>query len=350
MTDSSDEKDFSLAAGFDTPPTDILGREECALDVVALRALLEQMASDPASEACEPDTDEPLGRLGDSFADDDVLRVYGDVNTDGGAACETLVVAFSGVSPGVAGVSRHEFVGVCGRSAGEVGGGAVAMLFIRDPSQSWYLRSGSEAGDDGAFTAVLQIVRREIALLCPKRIVTIGASMGGYAAVRAALMLGATAALAFGPQIFISPVERTALGLPHMFFDDTLHVLRPLCDAAGVQMESLTSIAPRCRTGQPQPLVLELHLGGDCSGDVKEAALLREALCPHASPRAAATHSTGGQGAAPVGCPEGGAARTRRVDVQVVVHAGLGHALAAGLRAANGLEPMLARMLALECG
>lgn len=49
----------------------------------------------------------------------DVLRMYGS------DACETLVVSFSGVSPGMGGVSRHEFVGTCQRV------GASNVLFVR---------------------------------------------------------------------------------------------------------------------------------------------------------------------------------------------------------------------------
>jgi len=45
--------------------------------------------------------------------------------------------------------------------------------------------------------------------------VTVGASMGGYAAIRAGVMLGATTAIAFGPQVRdrIRVRDRVGLGL-----------------------------------------------------------------------------------------------------------------------------------------
>jgi hypothetical protein len=49
----------------------------------------------------------------------DLLRAYSSDK------CKTLVVSFSGVSPGMGGISRYEFVGACERA------GAMHVLFLR---------------------------------------------------------------------------------------------------------------------------------------------------------------------------------------------------------------------------
>ena len=135
--DEADLEALFDAAGFATPPVDIMGTAEATLDVARLRQhLLEVIASGSCSEleresqlrtelsdreslnsSCDGDS-APIGAraLHSGF---DVLRMYGS------DACETLVVSFSGVSPGMGGISRHEFVGTCQRV------GASNVLFVR---------------------------------------------------------------------------------------------------------------------------------------------------------------------------------------------------------------------------
>ena len=146
---------------------------------------------------------------------DSVLRVYDDTRS---AAC--LLVAFSSLGGGAGGVSHHEFVKSSQRA------GATHALFFRDLKSAWFLLG---LGDDGSFEDVVAILDKEVESLQPKGIVLVGASMGGYAAIRAGLALShrvPTVILAFAPQIVIEPQDRSVLGLPAMPFDANLHVLK----------------------------------------------------------------------------------------------------------------------------
>ena len=91
-------------------------------------------------------------------------------------------------------------------SRGDLGGwwcaGATHALFCRDTFQAWYCR-GTPDARTGGFAAVVAALRSEIDALRPARVVTIGASMGGYAAVRAALALGADELLAFSHMLIL---------------------------------------------------------------------------------------------------------------------------------------------------
>ena len=76
-------------------------------------------------------------------------------------------------------------------------------------------RSGDCAiGVSASFDGVVQRLALEVAALRPSRVVTIGSSMGGYAAVRAGLALNADAAVAFSPQVLIDASHRGAPPAP----------------------------------------------------------------------------------------------------------------------------------------
>ena len=241
---SSDEEQLDLraAAGFDTPPVDVEGSTdiESYFDVAELKRQLQTVSArlpPPAYAEQEPPAYAeqemyPEVALDSPFCAADLRREY-----HGQSTCETLVISFGGLVQGMGGVAPHEFVGVCAKLG-------ACTLFVRDPQQAWYLRANTPPAavtaateaesdlplptselEDDAFASVLDLVLLEIRALRPTRLVCIGASMGGYAALRAGLSLGAAAVIAFGPQIFIDPAEREALGLPAMFFDSTLRML-----------------------------------------------------------------------------------------------------------------------------
>ena len=186
-----------------------------------------------------------------------------------------------------------------------------------------------------AFDSLLSHLEAEIALLQPVRVLTIGASMGGYAAVRAGLAVGAAGILAFGPQIFVHPTHRAALALPYMFFDDPLAELQAEAREAGVPTESAFACwHRRCSLLTPptQPVtqpVIEVHVGEDAPSDVLEATLLREAMAMASEPF--------------LDCPAQGLGQRgrRQPTVSVRVHAGLGHSLAKDLRDAGHLAALL---------
>lgn len=177
------------------------------------------------------------------------------------------------------------------------------------------------------------MVRAELLALRPARLVTIGASMGGYAAVRAGLALGASSVLAFGPQVFIHPTERHALALPWMFFDGTLRRLEAVCASEGVRMDSLTAIEP-CGAGERSTAAamaaattVEIHVGEEATGDVREGAMLREAMTLRGEDKGTDTHPS------------------RLACVELIVHARMGHALVKELRDGGALDVLLAKHL-----
>eukprot|EP00965_Chrysotila_dentata_P218144 6190426-Pleurochrysis_carterae.AAC.3 len=134
----------------------------------------------------------------------------------------------------------------------------------KDPLQSWYLRAGGSASED--YDALLRLLRCELRRLAPTKLVTIGASMGGYAALRAGIALAASHVLVFGAQVYIDPSHRSMLELPPMFFDEQLRALKMVADEAGVAMEP--AYWQWARVCQRKARVLrgeQVH--GECSAD-----------------------------------------------------------------------------------
>ena len=101
--------------------------------------------------------------------------------------------------------------------------------------------------------------------------------MGGYAALRAAIEMGADAAIAFAPQVVLEPDERRRLALPPMVYD---HLLEGVANAGAAEGFALTSliacVAERGRRATRTEL--EVHVGEQCAGDCAEAELLAAAV------------------------------------------------------------------------
>ena len=242
-------------------------------------------------------------------------------------AGETLLVAFAGADSALGGgpeggLASHQFVRAC-----EVAGVSHA-LSIRDALRSWYLRGlggcpfgdgceteGSE-GDDTGFAGVVTLLRREAAAVRPSRIVTIGSSMGGYAAIRAALELSSggpgtggwgvpTTAVAFSPQVLLSPAARREAALPPASFDAFLRGCAAVGAVDGFELTSLRDVAVATTAAAH----IELHMGSLETGDVAEAHMLAAAL--------------------PAGA------------VDVVEHAGRGHNLVTDMRNSGELDALL---------
>lgn len=356
----ADDDDFDAAewfeeAGFSaTPPR---YKFDPALDVESLRAHLKELAhlqhagAGMASDGFTADLAQPFSEQRD------LLRAY-----VGDGPCETLVITFGGLTQGfpgqpTPGEAQFEFVGALRRI------GITHSLFVRDPLQSWYMRSWSSWSstpreESDPFEALISLLRHELAVLKhkPSRLVTIGASMGGYAAVRAALELGAELAIGFGPQIFLHPEERRHLRLPWAVMDSPLealhrnaaavgicdlenHSLAALVRAAALEpceaaraashepmpradtMEALTdatSATRPARTPERSVTAIVLHVGG--KSDLLEARLLHEAACD----------------------AQGRSTKSRYdCTVTVHMHRRYGHNLAFQMRANGFLEPLL---------
>ena len=157
--------------------------------------------------------------------------------------------------------------------------------------------AGGGGPSEASFDGLVARLRLEVERLQPARIVTLGASMGAYAAVRAGAALGAHAALAFVPQVFVDPLERDHLELPWMAFMGSLRRLHANRQAWGVgarplELASLLPSMERCS----RPFAVEVHVGARESGDVREALLLREAAAAAAGGAVVGVHVHSRQG------------------------------------------------------
>jgi len=76
-------------------------------------------------------------------------------------------------------------------------------IFIRDLAQCWYHDGLPGISNDIYSTA--KYIQRQVESLKPKKIFFVGNSMGGYAAILFANLIGKGEVIAFAPQTFISP-------------------------------------------------------------------------------------------------------------------------------------------------
>ena len=252
------------------------------------------------------------------------------------AAGETLMIAFAGADavgrrdqsiPD--GVPSHEFVSSCRRA------GVRYAVFVRDALRSWYLRGLGEdylrQDDDELgynFAGMVRQLQVEIEALRPSRVVTIGSSMGGYAAIRAALELDADAALAFAPQVRLDLEARRACDLPESPFDSLLEGLaayartEPHMDLCSESLDAVIErLPPRVRTR------LDVHVGDLDAGDVNDAERLQEVI----EQRQLQMMSRGNRGV---------------LSCSVHVHKGRGHNLVVDMRNSGELHELLQALIA----
>jgi len=120
-----------------------------------------------------------------------------------GESSSTLLIAFGGLGQGLKGGPRFEFRAVTRDIP-------VKKLFVRDPRQAWYHLGISRHGR--SFEELAKSLERLVAGLHAERIVTTGASMGGYAALAFGTLLGADAVIAIAPQTVIDVEVMRAMG------------------------------------------------------------------------------------------------------------------------------------------
>lgn len=113
-----------------------------------------------------------------------VMSDQDDVRVDDRGS-DALLVSFGGFHEG------FTFVGLAARLG-------VDGVFLRDQRLDWYLGGVRGIGDDMA--AVCAFLRGVISIRPRRRVVCIGQSSGGYAALRFALEIGPDAVIAFAPQ------------------------------------------------------------------------------------------------------------------------------------------------------
>ena len=79
-------------------------------------------------------------------------------------------------------------------------------IYIRDLAQCWY--QNGLAGISQDIYATASYIRSKIDEIGPKKVFFVGNSMGGYAAILFAALVGIGEAITFAPQTFISPALR----------------------------------------------------------------------------------------------------------------------------------------------
>jgi hypothetical protein len=165
--------------------------------------------------------------------------VYLDLEREG----DTLLVAFGGLAQNLAGEPVFEFFSLV-----EPEFPGVKRVFIRDLRQVWYL-----AGVEGVGANVSEVaewLRRLAEGAEADRVIMVGASAGGFAAILFGALAGASEVHAFAPQTFLDRWGRARhldrrrrrqirwlRKLPDI--DRQFLDLRPVVAAAGVD-------APRC--------------------------------------------------------------------------------------------------------
>lgn len=118
---------------------------------------------------------------------------------DLGTGAKTLMVALAGIS-GAFGIYAFEFFNITRQFDTD-------KIFVRDLSQSWY-HEGMR-GITASLPETAAFLRQAIAEHRYERVVFLGNSMGGYAAIALGVLAGADAILAFAPQTFIDAANRS---------------------------------------------------------------------------------------------------------------------------------------------
>lgn len=121
-------------------------------------------------------------------------RAAGDegvsVSLDADVDSSTMLLTFGGMKS-TAGIVAFEFVSLTRAFP-------VKRMFVRDPRQSWYHRGMPNQGS--TLESVGEVLRGILEGQGVERLVTVGASAGGYAALVFGALLGADEVLAFSPQ------------------------------------------------------------------------------------------------------------------------------------------------------
>lgn len=122
-------------------------------------------------------------------------RAHAPVEFDLKEGASALYVFFGGIAAGIA-MPPFEFY-----NASKILD--AHRIFVRDFRQCWYHAGLPGVSHDIPSTAAY--LAREIVRLDAKRVVFVGNSMGGFAAMLFAAMLGGVEVVAFAPQTFVSP-------------------------------------------------------------------------------------------------------------------------------------------------
>lgn len=129
-----------------------------------------------------------IQKLESKSADIDIFRTETQTNT--------LVISFGGVN------GRFEFYGSLSKLN-------VDFILIREPSKRWYQHGLQDI--KGGFQGFIKYLSELIAEHEDKKLVVVGASAGGYAAILFGSLLNADQIISYGPQTYISDELRGPL-------------------------------------------------------------------------------------------------------------------------------------------
>lgn len=123
-----------------------------------------------------------------------VEEASGSLLVDDAGPGAPLIISFGFYHPTVG--SRFDFFGRV-KKLEQLSGRPISQLLLRDPSLAWYQRGISGVAD--TVDGVAEALRPIIAQLKPSQVVTLGQSMGGYAALMFGALLSTDRAISFGP-------------------------------------------------------------------------------------------------------------------------------------------------------
>jgi hypothetical protein len=116
--------------------------------------------------------------------------------TDDGNAAQVLIMTFAGSTLVVGGFPRPEFKGTLVEAL-KVSGVSADILFVTDPSQSFYLKCPEKGWDGGDFYAEkLKAFSRGY-----RRVIAIGSSMGATGILHLASRFGCDTSVVFNPLV-----------------------------------------------------------------------------------------------------------------------------------------------------
>lgn len=133
----------------------------------------------------------------DPFADDGTAILLQE-----DSEADALLIAFGGLFGSVA-VPVYEFAKFASALSAK-------GMFLRDPHRAWYFRGLPEAGED--LQSVEKVLAQHLERLRPRRVVAVGASAGGFAALHFGARLGFDEVHAFSPQTTVAKWQRFRLG------------------------------------------------------------------------------------------------------------------------------------------
>jgi pimeloyl-ACP methyl ester carboxylesterase len=131
----------------------------------------------------------------------------GSVATDFSPDSDVMLIAFGGLKKGIGRIAPFEFFNL-------TKGIRVKKIYVRDMRQSWYHATlpGIANAPSGTVDGVANHLKKLIKQQRPRKVVVVGNSAGGYAALLFGCLIGAHVVHAFAPQTFIDKDGRKRNG------------------------------------------------------------------------------------------------------------------------------------------